>query len=332
MKIAVVGCTGLVGTEILKVLNELEINVSQLIPVASEKSVGRIISFVGKEHKVVSLKQGVAAKPDVAIFSAGGKVSKQWAPEFAKIGCFVVDNSSAWRMDIDKKLIVPEINASTLTHNDKIIANPNCSTIQLVVALAPLHKKYKINRLVISTYQSVTGTGVKAVEQMDNERAGVSGPMVYAHHIDLNCIPHGGSFDDDGYTTEETKLIYETRKILNDQSISITATAVRIPVKGGHSASVNIEFENDFALDDVKQILRMSPGIIIQDEPQKNIYPMPRYVEGKNSVFVGRIRRDFSQPKTLNMWIVADNLRKGAATNTVQIVEKLQSMGFIGNK
>ena len=330
MKIAVVGCTGLVGTEILKVLHEFNVNVSQLIPVASEKSVGRTINFKGKDYKVVSLKQAVDSKPDVAIFSAGSEISKQWAPEFAKVDWFVVDNSSAWRMDTDKKLIVPEINAATLTKSDKIIANPNCSTIQMAVAIAPLHAKYKINRLVVSTYQSVTGTGLKATEQMDNERAGISGPMVYPHHIDLNCIPHGGSFDEDGYTTEETKLIYETRKILNDESINITATVVRIPVKGGHSESVNIEFAKDFSTEDVKKILAMSPGIIVQDEPKSNLYPMPRYTEGKNEVFVGRIRRDFSHKKTLNMWIVADNLRKGAATNAVQIVEKLQSMGFIG--
>ena len=332
MRIAVVGCTGLVGSEILKVLNELKVNVSQLIPVASEKSVGRIISFRGKDYKVVNLRQGIEAKPEVAIFSAGGEISKQWAEEYAKAGCFVVDNSSAWRMDPDKKLIVPEINANTLTKSDKIIANPNCSTIQMVVALAPLHKKYKIKRLVISTYQSVTGTGVKAVEQMENERNGVSGPMVYPHPIDLNCIPHGGSFDEDGYTTEETKLIDETHKILNDQSINITATVVRIPVKGGHSESVNIEFENDFTLDDVNKTLREAPGIIVQDEPLKNLYPMPKFAEGKNEVFVGRIRRDLSQPKSLNIWIVADNLRKGAATNAVQIVEKLYDMGFVGTK
>lgn len=332
MRIAVVGCTGLVGTEILKVLNELQVSINQLIPVASERSAGHIIKFRGKDHKVVSLKQGIEAKPEVAIFAAGGDVSKQWAPEYANAGCFVIDNSSAWRMDADKKLIVPEINANTLTKNDKIIANPNCSTIQMVVALAPLHKKYGIKRLVISTYQSVSGTGVKAVKQMENERAGVTGPMAYPHPIDLNCIPHGGSFDEDGYTTEETKLIDETRKILNDQSINITATVVRIPVKGGHSESVNIEFKTDFTLDDVIDILGKAPGIIVQDEPLKNIYPMPRFVEGKNEVFVGRIRRDFSQPNTLNMWIVADNLRKGAATNAVQIVEKLQSMEFIGNK
>ena len=332
MRIAVVGCTGLVGTEILKVLNELQVSISQLILVASERSVGKTINFRGKDHKVVSLAQGIEANPEVAIFSAGGEISKQWAPKYANAGCFVVDNSSAWRMDDDKKLIVPEINANTLTKNDKIIANPNCSTIQMVVALAPLHKKYGIKRLVISTYQSVSGTGVKAVEQMDNERAGVSGPMAYPHPIDLNCIPHGGSFDENGYTTEETKLIEETHKILNNQSINITATVVRIPVKGGHSESVNIEFKNDFRLDDVMSILGEAPSIIVQDEPLKNIYPMPRFVEGKNEVFVGRIRRDFSQPNTLNMWIVADNLRKGAATNAVQIVEKLQHMGFIGNK
>lgn len=332
MRISVVGCTGLVGTQILKVIDELNLKVDEIIPVASERSVGKSIHFRGKDYIIVGLRQGIDMKPDVAIFSAGGEVSKQWASEFAKVGCIVVDNSSAWRMDNSKKLIVPEVNACLLTKDDRIIANPNCSTIQLVAVLAPLHKTYKIRRLVISTYQSVTGTGVKAVQQMENERKGVLGEMAYPHPIDLNCIPHGGSFDEEGYTTEETKLINETRKILSDQSIMITATVVRVPVLGGHSEAVNIEFENDFDLDEIKRILAETPGIIVQDNPTKNIYPMPRFAEGKNDVFVGRIRRDLSQPKSLNLWIVADNLRKGAATNAVQIVEYLNSKGFIGRE
>jgi aspartate-semialdehyde dehydrogenase len=332
MRIAIVGCTGLVGTQILKVIDEFNLKVNEIIPIASERSVGKAICFKEKDYTIVSLRQGLEMKPDVAIFSAGGELSKQWAPEFTKAGCFVVDNSSAWRMDNSKKLIVPEVNAHLLTKDDKIIANPNCSTTQLVAVLAPLHKVYKIKRLVISTYQSVTGTGVKAVQQMENERKGVVGEMAYPHPIDLNCIPHGGSFDEDGYTTEETKLINETRKILGDQSINITATVVRVPVYGGHSEAVNIEFENDFNLDEVRKTLSETSGIIVQDDPEKNIYPMPLFVEGKNDVFVGRIRRDLSQPKSLNLWIVADNLRKGAATNTVQIVEYLYKKRFIGEK
>ncbi|HPF94302.1 MAG TPA: aspartate-semialdehyde dehydrogenase, partial [Tenuifilaceae bacterium] len=260
---------------------------------------------------------------------AGGEVSKQWAPEFANAGCFVVDNSSAWRMDEGKKLIVPEINAHLLTKSDKIIANPNCSTIQMVVALAPLHKKYKIKRIVVSTYQSVTGTGVKAVQQLENERKGISGEMAYPHPIDLNCLPHGGSFDEDGYTTEETKLVNETRKILGDPTINVTATVVRVPVRGGHSEAVNVEFENEFDLQDVKNILSNAPGVAVLDDPTRNLYPMPLIAEGKNDVFVGRIRRDNSQPKSLNLWIVSDNLRKGAATNAVQIVSFLTKNDFI---
>ena len=313
----------------LKVIDELNLNIDELIPVASERSVGKTIRFRNKDYKVVSLSSGVNAKPDVAIFSAGGEVSKQWAPEFANAGCFVVDNSSAWRMDADKKLVVPEINAHLLTKNDKIIANPNCSTIQMVVALAPLHKKYKIKRLVVSTYQSVTGTGVKAVLQLENERKGISGEMAYPHPIDLNCLPHGGSFDEDGYTTEETKLVNETRKILGDPTINVTATVVRIPVRGGHSEAVNVEFENEFDLQDVKHILSNAPGVAVLDDPTRNLYPMPLIAEGKNDVFVGRIRRDNSQPKSLNLWIVSDNLRKGAATNAVQIVSFLAKNGFI---
>ena len=313
----------------LKVIDELNLNVDELIPIASERSVGKTIRFRDKDYKVVSLSSGVNAKPDVAIFSAGSEVSKQWAPEFANAGCFVVDNSSAWRMDADKKLIVPEINAHLLTKSDKVIANPNCSTIQMVVALAPLHKKYKIKRLVVSTYQSVTGTGVKAVLQLENERQGISGEMAYPHPIDLNCLPHGGSFDENGYTTEETKLVNETQKILGDPTINVTATVVRVPVRGGHSEAVNVEFENEFDLQDVKNILSNAPGVSVLDDPTKNVYPMPLFAEGKNDVFVGRIRRDYSQPKSLNMWIVSDNLRKGAATNAVQIVSFLAKKGFI---
>lgn len=332
MRIAVVGCTGLVGTQILKVIDEFNLNVDEIIPIASERSAGKSIRFKGKDYAVVGLRQGLEMKPDVAVFSAGGEVSKQWAPEFAKVGCFVVDNSSAWRMDNSKKLIIPEVNAHLLTEDDKIITNPNCSTTQMVAVLAPLHKAYKVKRLVVSTYQSVTGTGVKAVQQMENERKGVIGEMAYPHPIDLNCIPHGGSFDKDGYTTEETKLVNETRKILGDQSINITATVVRVPVYGGHSEAVNIEFGNDFNLDEVKKMLSETPGVIVQDDPANNTYPMPLFAEGKNDVFVGRIRRDLSQPKSLNLWIVADNLRKGAATNAVQIIEYLYNKEFIGRK
>jgi len=329
MRIAVVGCTGLVGTQMLKVIDELNLNIDELIPVASERSAGKKIRFRDKNYEIVTLSSGVNAKPDVAIFSAGGEVSKQWAPEFANAGCFVVDNSSAWRMDEGKKLIVPEINAHLLTKSDKIIANPNCSTIQMVVALAPLHKKYKIKRIVVSTYQSVTGTGVKAVQQLENERKGISGEMAYPHPIDLNCLPHGGSFDEDGYTTEETKLVNETRKILGDPTINVTATVVRVPVRGGHSEAVNVEFENEFDLQDVKNILSNAPGVAVLDDPTRNLYPMPLIAEGKNDVFVGRIRRDNSQPKSLNLWIVSDNLRKGAATNAVQIVSFLTKNDFI---
>ncbi len=329
MRIAVVGCTGLVGTQMLKVIDELNLNIDELIPVASERSAGKKIRFRDKNYEIVTLSSGVNAKPDVAIFSAGGEVSKQWAPEFANAGCFVVDNSSAWRMDEGKKLIVPEINAHLLTKSDKIIANPNCSTIQMVVALAPLHKKYKIKRIVVSTYQSVTGTGVKAVQQLENERKGISGEMAYPHPIDLNCLPHGGSFDEDGYTTEETKLVNETRKILGDPTINVTATVVRVPVRGGHSEAVNVEFENEFDLQDVKNILSNAPGVAVLDDPTRNLYPMPLIAEGKNDVFVGRIRRDNSQPKSLNLWIVSDNLRKGAATNAVQIVSFLAKNDFI---
>jgi len=323
MKIAVVGATGLVGNVILNSLLERNFSFTKVYAVASEKSIGKKIDFNNSALEVIGIKQAISLKPDIAIFSAGGYTSLKWAPEFAKAGTTVIDNSSAWRMHEDIKLVVPEVNASVLTKEDEIIANPNCSTIQMVVALAPLHKKYKIKRVVVSTYQSVTGSGVKAVEQLKNERNGVNGEMAYPHPIDLNCIPHGGKFEDNGYTSEETKLVDETRKILGDQSINVTATVVRIPVYGGHSEAINVEFENDFDLVEVKKLLSEFPGITIQDDPDNNIYPMPKYAEGKDDVFVGRIRRDFSQAKSLNFWIVSDNLRKGAATNAIQIAEYL---------
>jgi len=329
MKIAVVGATGLVGQKILEVLTERNFPVDELYPVASERSKGKKIDFRGQKVTVIGMKEAIELKPHIAIFSAGGNTSLQWAPEFEKVGTFVVDNSSAWRMHPEKKLIVPEINATELSVKDKIIANPNCSTIQMVVALAPLHKKYKIKRLVISTYQSISGTGVKAVEQLENERAGIDGEMAYPYPIDKNCLPHCDVFEDNAYTKEEMKLINETRKILCDDSIRITATAVRIPVVGGHSESVNIEFEKDFDMDELKELLAQSEGIILQDEPEKNIYPMPRYAHEQNEVFVGRIRRDHSNPNSLNMWIVADNLRKGAATNAIQIAEYLSQSGMV---
>nr|WP_320118039.1 aspartate-semialdehyde dehydrogenase [uncultured Marinifilum sp.] len=323
MRIAVVGATGLVGQKILEVLEERNFTVSELYPVASERSVGKEVTFSGKKYKVISMEDAINLKPQIAIFSAGGDTSLKFAPEFAKVGTTVVDNSSAWRMDESKKLVVPEINASELSKDDKIIANPNCSTIQMIVALAPLHKKYKMERLVISTYQSITGTGVKAVKQLENERTGVDGEKAYPYEIDKNCLPHCDVFTDNGYTKEEMKLVNETRKILKDDSIRITATAVRVPVVGGHSEAVNIEFAKDFELADVKDILTKADGIIVQDDIENNEYPMPKYSHEKDEVFVGRIRRDFSNPKTLNMWIVADNLRKGAATNAVQIAEYL---------
>jgi aspartate-semialdehyde dehydrogenase len=323
MKIAVVGATGLVGNVMLNTLLERNFPFTHVYAVASEKSAGKKIDFNNSTLEVIGIKQAISLKPDIAIFSAGGDASRQWAPEFAKVGTTVIDNSSAWRMKPEIKLIVPEINASVLTKDDKIIANPNCSTIQMVVALAPLHKKYTIKRVVVSTYQSVTGSGVKAVKQLQNERKGRKTEMAYPHPIDLNCIPHGGTFEEDGYTTEETKLVNETRKILGDQTIQVTATVVRIPVYGGHSESVNVEFENNFDLDEVKQLLFESPGITIQDDPENNVYPMPRNAEGEDDVFVGRVRKDYSQPKSLNMWIVSDNLRKGAATNAIQIAEYL---------
>ncbi len=329
MKVAVVGATGMVGSVMLKVLEERNFNITELIPVASEKSLGKKITFKGNDYEVVTLQMALDKKPNLAIFSAGGTTSKEWAPKFASVGCKVIDNSSAWRMDSDKHLVVPEINANELTKEDMIIANPNCSTIQMVVALAPLHKEYKIKRLVISTYQSVTGTGVSAVQQLNDERAGVEGAKAYPHVIDQNCLPHGGDFMEDGYTTEEIKLVNETRKILGDNSINTTATVVRVPVVGGHSESVNIEFEKDFDLEEVKNILQNAPGITLQDDPSQNLYPMPINAHNKDDVFVGRLRRDYSQPNSLNMWIVSDNLRKGAATNAVQIAEYLVEKGLV---
>ncbi|MDM8159240.1 aspartate-semialdehyde dehydrogenase [Labilibaculum sp. K2S] len=329
MRIAVVGATGLVGQKILEVLEERNFQISELYPVASEKSIGKEVVFNGKKYKVISMTDAIELKPQIAIFSAGGDTSLKWAPEFAKAGTTVVDNSSAWRMDKDKKLVVPEINAVDLTTEDKIIANPNCSTIQLVVALAPLHKRYKMERLVISTYQSITGTGVKAVSQLENERNGKEGEMAYPYEIDKNCLPHCDVFTENGYTKEEMKLANETKKILKDDSIRVTATAVRVPVVGGHSESVNIEFANDFDLDEVRKILSEAEGVIVQDNLDTNEYPMPKYAHGKDEVFVGRIRRDFSNPNTLNLWIVSDNLRKGAATNAVQIAEYLTKNNLV---
>lgn len=324
MKIAVVGATGLVGTVMLKVLEERNFPLTELIPVASEKSVGKEITFKGKKFAVVNMNTAISMRPDIALFSAGGSTSLENAPRFAEAGTTVIDNSSAWRMDPSKKLIVPEVNAYTLSIDDKIIANPNCSTIQMVVALKPLHDKYRIKRVVVSTYQSVTGTGVKAVEQMMNERKGITdGPMAYAYPIDLNVIPQIDVFTDNGYTKEEMKMILETRKIMGDETIRVTATTVRIPVMGGHSESVNIEFENEFDVAEVREILAKTEGIIVVDDPANLKYPMPKDAHEKDEVFVGRIRRDESLPNTLNMWIVADNLRKGAATNAVQIAEYL---------
>ena len=329
MRVAVVGATGLVGTKMLQILAERNFPVTELIPVASAKSVGKEVTYKGVKYKVVSMEDAIAAKPAVALFSAGGSTSTEWAPKFAEAGITVIDNSSAWRMDPTKKLVVPEINADALTKEDKIIANPNCSTIQMVVALDPLHRKYGIKRIVVSTYQSVTGTGVKAVDQLQNERKGIEGEMAYKYTIDLNVIPQIDVFLENGYTKEEMKMVNETRKIMRDDSIRITSTTVRIPVMGGHSESVNVEFEKDFDLDEVKQILTASPGVTVQDNPEKQIYPMPLWAHEKDDVFVGRLRRDESQPNTLNMWIVSDNLRKGAATNAVQIAEYLASKGMI---
>jgi len=323
MRVAVVGATGMVGEIMLQVLAERNFPVTELIPVASEKSVGKEIEWKGKTYKVVGLQTAVDMKPEIALFSAGGETSLEWAPKFAAAGTTVIDNSSAWRMDATKKLVVPEINASVLTKEDKIIANPNCSTIQMVMALAPLHAKYDIKRIVVSTYQSITGTGVKAVRQLENEYAGIQDEMAYKYPIHRNAIPQCDSFEENGYTKEEMKLVRETQKILNDKTIAVTATAIRIPVVGGHSEAVNIQFENDFDVNEVREILHNTPGVTVQDNLDTFTYPMPIYAQGKDDVFVGRIRRDESQPNTINMWIVADNLRKGAATNTIQIAEYL---------
>ena len=323
MKIAVVGATGMVGTVMLKVLEERNLPITELIPVASARSAGKKVSYKGKDYILVTLEDALKMKPDIALFSAGGDTSLEWAPKFAKVGTTVIDNSSAWRMDPTKKLVVPEINGNVLTKEDKIIANPNCSTIQLVAALAPLHLKYKMKRVVISTYQSVSGSGIKAVQQLDNEEAGIEGEMAYPHKIGRNAIPHCDIFLENGYTKEEMKLVKEPKKILGDTSFSVTATAVRIPTAGGHSEAVNVQFKNDFDLSEVRQILANTPGIIVQDDLANNLYPMPITAQHKDEVFVGRIRRDESQENTLNLWIVADNLRKGAATNTIQIAEYL---------
>ncbi len=329
MKVAVVGATGLVGSKMLQVLEERNFPVTELVAVASERSVGKEIKFKGKKYPVVSMADAIAAKPAVALFSAGGSTSLEWAPKFAEAGITVIDNSSAWRMDPNKPLIVPEINADVLTKNDKIIANPNCSTIQMVVALDPLHKKYQIKRIVVSTYQSVTGTGVKAVTQLMNERQGVEGEKAYKYQIDMNAIPQIDIFLENGYTKEEMKMVKETCKIMRDNSIRVTATTVRIPVLGGHSESVNVEFENDYDLNDVKSLLQSAPGVIVSDDPSNQQYPMPMDAHEKDEVFVGRLRRDESQPNTLNMWIVSDNLRKGAATNAIQIAEYLVSKNLV---
>ena len=329
MKVAVIGATGVVGTVMLNLLDKRKFPVTEIIPVASERSVGNKIKFQGKEYSIVSLTEAVAMKPDIALFSAGGSTSQEWAPKFAENGTRVVDNSSAWRMDSTKKLIVSEVNSATLTKDDYIIANPNCSTMQMLVVLAPLHKKFKIKRLVISTYQSVSGTGKNAIDQLYSERNGSNSEKVYPYSIDQNLLPHCDIFEEGGYTKEENKLINETRKILNDNSIQITSTAVRVPIELCHGESVNIEFVDEFNLEEVLSVLRSSPGLIVEDEPEKNIYPMPINASNKDEVFVGRIRRDFSIKSGLNLWIVSDNLRKGAATNTIQIAEKLIEMGIV---
>lgn len=329
MKVAVVGATGLVGTKMLQVLAERNFPITELLPVASEKSVGKQVEFKGKKYTIVSANDAIAAKPALALFSAGGSTSLEWAPKFAAAGITVVDNSSAWRMDPSKRLVVPELNADVLTPEDKIIANPNCSTIQMVVALNPLHKKYKVKRIVVSTYQSVTGTGVKAVTQLMNERKGVSGEMAYKYPIDLNAIPQIDVFLDNGYTKEEMKMVNETKKIMRDEDIRVTATTVRIPVMGGHSEAVNVEFENEFDLAEVRSLLSKAPGVVVVDEPAAQQYPMPKDAHERDEVFVGRLRRDETQPKTLNMWVVSDNLRKGAATNAVQIAEYLVEKGLL---
>src|SRR5579859_1644107 len=329
MKVAVVGATGLVGTKMLQVLAERNFPVTELLPVASEKSIGKQVEFKGKKYTVVSANDAIAAKPALALFSAGGSTSLEWAPKFAAAGITVIDNSSAWRMDPTKKLVVPELNADALTKEDKIIANPNCSTIQMVVALNPLHKRYKIRRIVVSTYQSVTGTGVKAVTQLENERKGVKGDMAYKYPIDLNVIPQIDVFLDNGYTKEEMKMVNETKKIMRDDTIRVTATTVRIPVMGGHSEAVNVEFEEELDLAEVRSLLSAAPGVVVVDDPATQQYPMPLDAHDKDEVFVGRLRRDETQPKTLNMWVVSDNLRKGAATNAVQIAEYLAGKNLL---
>ena len=329
MKIAVVGATGMVGRVMLQLLEERKMDIDTLLPVASKKSIGTEITFNGKQVTIVSMKDAIAAKPEIALFSAGGGVSVEWAPKFAEAGTTVIDNSSAWRMNPNTKLIVPEINADILTKEDKIIANPNCSTIQMVMALAPLKVKYGIKRIVVSTYQSISGTGKAAVEQMENERNGVTGEMVYPYTIDKNCLPHCDVFMDNDYTKEEMKLVEEPRKILGDENLAITATAVRVPLEGGHSESINVEFRQDFDIKDIRKIIHESEGLVLQDNPDTNTYPMPKYAHHRDEVFVGRLRRDESQPNTLNMWVVADNLRKGAATNTIQIAEYLIKEGLV---
>jgi aspartate-semialdehyde dehydrogenase len=329
MKVAVVGATGLVGTQMIRVLEERDFPVTEFLPVASEKSVGKKVMFRNKDYSVIGMQDAVDQKPILAIFSAGSGTSKTWAPKFAAVGTTVIDNSSAWRMEPDIKLVVPEVNAHVLSKTDKIIANPNCSTIQMVVALAGLHKAYKVKRIVVSTYQSVTGTGKKAVDQLMNERQGIQGEMAYPHRIDLNALPHIDIFLENGYTKEEMKMVDETRKIMEDDSIRVTATTVRIPVIGGHSEAVNVEFEKEFNLTEVRRILEGTPGVIVMDDPSKNIYPMPIISHNHDEVFVGRLRRDESQPKTLNMWVVSDNLRKGAATNAIQIAECLVKNGLV---
>ncbi len=331
MKVAVVGATGMVGRVMLKILEERNFPLTELIPVASEKSIGKTIEFKGRDYSIVSMQDAINKRPEIALFSAGGETSKQWAPEFAKVGTTVIDNSSTWRMDPNVPLVVPEINAEILTRADKIIANPNCSTIQLVMVLNPLNKKYDIKRVVVSTYQSVTGTGKEAVEQLEAETSGTISKKVYPYQIFKNALPHCDVFEELGYTKEEMKLSRETQKILNDKTIALTATAVRVPVQGGHSESVNIEFHHPYEESEVRKILHETPGIILQDNPETNTYPMPLYAEGKDDVFVGRIRRDYSQPNTMNCWIVADNLRKGAATNAVQIAEYLISNKILIN-
>lgn len=328
MKVAVVGVTGMVGTIMLELLEKRKFPISELIPVASKKSAGKTVDFSGKAYKIITLEEAIKLTPKIAIFSAGGDVSLSWAPKFEKIGCTVIDNSSAWRMDPKKKLIVPEINANILSKDDKIIANPNCSTIQLVLALFPLHKVYKMRRVIVSTYQSVSGTGIKAVRQMENEANGIKGETVYPYQIFKNALPHCDVFMNNGYTKEEMKLANEPKKILNDDSFRVTATAVRIPTAGGHSESVNVEFEKDFTLSMVRKLLNETPGVVVQDNPEVNSYPMPIFAHGKDDVFVGRIRRDESAEKTLNLWIVSDNLRKGAATNAIQIAEHLVNNVF----